>query len=63
METERETDTLSFEMLPDIGTGTVAVARGASTTVVDPTTVVSPDIAERFKVVVVGWRLRLVTDM
>ena len=60
--TDKEVERLSFETVPDIGTGTAVVMSGDSDTLVDPTKVVEPEVTATFMVAATGWRLRFVTD-
>lgn len=66
IDTVREVATLSVLVLetgPDIGTGTVADASGASETLADPTKVVKPEVAVTFTLATVGSKLAFVTDI
>ena len=66
IETFRDVEMVSLlevDTGPDIGTGTVAVASGASDTLVEPTKVVEPEVAVTFIVATAGSKLTFVTDM
>ena len=63
METLREVDEPSFETVPDMETGTVALDIGARATLVEPTIVVEFEIIDTVTLAAAGSRLALVTVM
>ncbi|HEX5044598.1 MAG TPA: hypothetical protein VFV75_16965 [Candidatus Polarisedimenticolaceae bacterium] len=63
IDTVSEVERLSFETVPDIGTGTVVLAMGAKDTLVNPTIVLSSEVIDTFMLAVAGSRPVLVTDM